>query len=108
MSENDDHVKLHIEKAIGRARVGVSESIDEIDRRLREQLDFKQRAAQIAPQMLAVGAVLGFLFGFGVPKALKKVVTIGLPIFLALRIARAQSEAEVEDHGDISNVSAVV
>lgn len=107
MSENDEHVKQHIERAIGRARSGVSENIDELDRRLRGQLDVKKKIADMAPQFLAAGAVVGFLVGFGVPKVLKKAITIGVPIFLALRIAKAQSEAELEDQGS-SNVAAFV
>lgn len=76
------HEKQHIEIAIGRARDGVGQSIDELDRQLRRSLDFKTAAADHAPQLLAGGAMVGFLVGFGFPKVLKRVVQIAVPIAL--------------------------
>ena len=64
-----DTEKKAVEHAIERARDGVSERIDELDRRLRTTLDFKSQAAEHAPQLVAGGAVVGFLVGFGFPKA---------------------------------------
>lgn len=74
--------KESIEREIDRARDGVSESIDEIDRRLRRQLDFKTMASDHAPQIIAGGAVLGFLAGFGFPKHLRRIIQFGLPLAL--------------------------
>ena len=72
--------KKAIEQEIGRARDNVGERIDELDRRLRSTLDFKAAAAEHAPQLVAGGAVVGFLVGFGFPKAVKMLLKVGLPI----------------------------
>ena len=85
---SDDHVRSHIEIAIERARDGVSDGIDELDRRLRENLDIKKMAGENAPQLLAIGAGLGFLIGFGVPRMIVRAAQIGIPIALAVSIAR--------------------
>ncbi|HWS72305.1 MAG TPA: hypothetical protein VN605_09325 [Thermoanaerobaculia bacterium] len=74
--------KVHIERAIERARDGVSERIDELDAKLRHQLDIKTIARQHAPELIAGGAVVGFLVGFGLPKILKRVIQIGIPLAL--------------------------
>jgi hypothetical protein len=74
--------KTSIEREIERARDGVSDRIDELDSRLRTQLDFKAAARAHAPQLVAGGAVLGFLVGFGFPKPLKRLIQIGVPLAL--------------------------
>jgi hypothetical protein len=74
--------KTSIEREIERARDGVSDRIDELDSRLRTQLDFKAAVREHAPQLVAGGAVLGFLIGFGFPKPLKRLIQIGLPLAL--------------------------
>ncbi len=74
-----DHEKQDIERAIDRARDGVGERIDELDRRLRSSLDVKSAAAEHAPEIIAGGAVLGFLAGFGFPKPLRRAGSIGIP-----------------------------
>ena len=77
-----DEEKTSIEREIERARDGVSDRIDELDSRLRTQLDFKSAAREHAPQIVAGGAVLGFLVGFGFPKPLKRLIQIGVPLAL--------------------------
>jgi hypothetical protein len=77
-----DNEKVHIERAIERARNGVVQDIDELDRRLRTQLDFKTIAAEHAPQIIGAGAALGFLVGFGFPKPLRKLLKFGIPLAL--------------------------
>ena len=72
--------KKSIEREIGRARDGVGERIDELDRHLRTALDVKSAAAEHAPQLMAGGAVVGFLVGFGFPKAVKMLLKVGVPI----------------------------
>jgi hypothetical protein len=85
--------KQHIERAIARARDGVGERIDELDRTLRSQLDPKEIARSYAPQLIAGGAVLGLIVGFGLPKILRRVVTWGVPIgILALTIKNARDQ----------------
>ena len=47
-----------------------------------------------APKIIAGGAVVGFLLGFGMPKILRRVVGIGLPIALvAMKIKQAREDA---------------
>ena len=77
-----DTEKQDIEREIDRARDGVSEHIDELDRRLRTSLDMKSAAAKNAPGIIAGGAVLGFLAGFGFPRPLRRAVSIGIPLAL--------------------------
>lgn len=75
--------RQQIERSIERAREGVSEKIDELDRRLRTTLDVKSFASEHATQLAIGGAVVGFLAGFGFPKLLRRVVQIGVPVALA-------------------------
>jgi hypothetical protein len=78
MPEPDE--KQYIERAIVRARDGVGDRIDELDRHLRTNLDPKTLATAYAPQLIAGGAVLGILVGFGMPKLFRKLVTWGVPL----------------------------
>jgi hypothetical protein len=91
---DSDHVKQHIEHAIDRARSGVSEHIDEIDRRLRSRMDVKEQASRFAPHLMVGGAALGFAVGFGFPTLVKRLIQFGVPIFLAMKIAQMQSDGE--------------
>ena len=87
----DASEKRNIEREIAKARDGVSENIDELDRRLHAQLDFKTIAAEHAPQLIAGGAVAGFLIGFGFPKPLRKLIKFALPVALiAVKIKKAR------------------
>jgi hypothetical protein len=84
--------KQDIERAIERARDGVSERIDELDQRLRTSFDMKSLATEHAPKIVAGGAVLGFLAGFGFPKPLRRAISIGIPLALiAMKIKKAYS-----------------
>ena len=78
-----EHQKQHIETAINRARDGVSERIDELDRVLRDKLDVTSAASERAPQIIAGGAVIGFLVGFGFPKLIKTAIKISVPLAIA-------------------------
>lgn len=91
-----DHQKIHIERAIDRAREGVSERIDEIDRRLRGTIDLKRHASNYAPQLIIGAAAVGFIVGFGFPTLMKRAIQIGLPVLLAMKIAQMQSDGEVD------------
>ena len=53
--------KQYIERAIVRARDGVGDRIDELDRHLRTNLDPKTLARTYAPHLIAGGAVLGII-----------------------------------------------
>jgi hypothetical protein len=72
--------KQYIERAIERARDGVGDRIDELDRHVRTNLDPKTLASAYAPQLIAGGAVLGVIVGFGIPKVFRKLVTWGVPV----------------------------
>lgn len=90
-----DTEKQDIERAIDRARDGVSERIDELDRRLRRSLDMKAVAIEHAPQILAGAAVLGFLAGFGFPKPLRRAIGVGIPLALiAMQVKKARSAGD--------------
>jgi len=78
----DAAAKTDIEREIERARDNVGVHIDELDRKLRTQLDLKTMAQEHAPQIAIGGAVLGFLVGFGLPKGLRRVIKIGVPLAL--------------------------
>lgn len=83
--------KQYIERAIVRARDGVGDRIDELDRHLRTNLDPKTIARTYAPHLVAGGAVLGIIVGFGLPKVFRKVVTWGVPLgILAMTIKNAR------------------
>lgn len=92
-----EHARDHIETAIERARDRVSDRIDQLDERLRDQLDFGRMAGEHAPQVVAAGAVLGFLVGFGVPKVILRSIQIGVPLLLAVRIVQKRRAAPDDD-----------
>ena len=74
--------KQQIEQQIERARDGVGDRIDELDQWLRTTLDFKTLAREHAPQIIAGGAAIGFLIGFGFPKPLRRLIQVGIPVAL--------------------------
>jgi hypothetical protein len=86
--------KKEIEREIERARDGVGDRIDELDRRLRTQLDFKSMASEHAPQLITGGAVVGFLIGFGFPRLFKRAIQIGVPIaVIAYKVKQSRDDA---------------
>ena len=94
MAETDE--KQYIERAITRARDGVGDRIDELDRHLRTNLDPKTLATTYAPQLVAGGAVLGVLVGFGMPKIFRKLITWGVPVaIVAMTIKSAKQRDEL-------------
>lgn len=83
--------KEHIQRAIVRARDGVGDRIDELDRRLRDDFNPKTLARTYAPHLIAGGAVIGVLVGFGFPKVFRKLITWGVPLgILAMTIKNAR------------------
>ncbi len=95
MPETDE--KQTIERAIVRARDGVGNRIDELDRHLRTTLDPKMIARSYAPHLVAGGAVLGVIIGFGMPKVMRRLITWGVPIaILATTIKKARESEEDE------------
>lgn len=88
--------KEHIQRAIVRARDGVGTRIDELDQHLRTNLDPKTLARSYAPHLIAGGAVVGVVVGFGLPKVLRKLVTWGVPIaILAVTIKNAREAQQL-------------
>ena len=92
-----EHQKIHIERAIERARDGVSERIDELDQRLRHSFDLGSVASQHAPKIVGAGAAIGFLVCFGFPSIFPKALKIGLPVALVglavMKARRASDES---------------
>jgi hypothetical protein len=89
--------KKQIEAEIERARDGVGDRIDELDAQLRRKLDFDAMAREHAPQIVAGGAVVGFLVGFGFPTILKRAIQIGVPLALiAYKVKTSRDGHEVE------------
>ena len=83
--------KEYIDRAIARAREGVGDRIDELDQRLRTSFNPKQLAQTYGPHMIAGGAILGVIVGFGLPKVLRRVVVWGVPLsILAVTIKNAR------------------
>jgi hypothetical protein len=89
--------KKQVEAEIERARDGIGDRIDELDAHLRKQLDFESKAREHAPQLIAGGAVVGFLIGFGFPKLLRRAIQIGVPLALiAYKVKTSRDGHEVE------------
>jgi hypothetical protein len=90
-----DEEKDHIHRAIARARDGVGDRIDELDRHLRTTLDPKPIAEKYAPQLVAGGAVLGVIIGLGMPKIVRRMITWGVPLgFLAMTVKKQWEAGE--------------
>lgn len=90
--------KEYIERAIVRARDGVGDRIDELDRHLRTTLDPSAIARSYAPHLVAGGAVLGVIVGFGLPKVFRKMVTWGVPIAILAMTVKNAREARNGDN----------
>ena len=101
MPEPDE--KQFIERAIVRARDGVGDRIDELDRHLRTNLDPKTLATTYAPQLIAGGAVLGVIVGFGLPKVFRKLITWGVP--LAIVAMTVKNVREKNGSGELVGLS---
>ena len=87
--------KSEVEREIERARDSVGTHIDELDRKLRAQLNLKAVAAEHAPQIAIGGAVVGFLVGFGFPKPLRRIIKFGVPLALiALKVKKKMDARE--------------
>ena len=56
--------KQTIEHEIERARDGIGTGIDELDRKLRTTMNVQTFASEHVPQLMAGGAVVGFLVAF--------------------------------------------
>lgn len=88
-----DDEKKELDQTIEGARDRVGDRIDELDRRIRKRLDIQSIASEHAPQLVAGGAVAGFLIGFGFPKVIKRIIQIGIPVVLiAVRVNKMRSE----------------
>ncbi len=91
-----DDQKEHIQRAIARARDGMGDRIDELDRHVRTTMDPKALASNYAPALIGGGAVLGIIVGFGLPKVFRKLVTWGVPIaIVAVTIKNARDQAQL-------------
>ena len=94
--------KKQIEAEIERARDGVGDRIDELDAQLRRKLDFDAIAREHAPQIVAGGAVVGFLVGLGFPKLLRRAIQIGVPLALvAYKVKTSRDGHESEGFAEV-------
>ena len=94
--------KKQIEAEIERARDGVGDRIDEIDAQLRRKLDFESMAREHAPQLVAGGAVVGFLVGFGFPKLLRRAIQIGVPLaMIAYKVKTSRDGDATEGYAEV-------
>lgn len=89
-----DTQKEHIQRAIVRARDGVGDRIDELDRHVRENLNPKTIASTYAPAIIGGGAVLGLIVGFGLPKVFRKLITWGVPLAIIAVTVKNAREAD--------------
>jgi hypothetical protein len=87
--------KEHIQRAIARARDGVGDRIDELDRHVRTNLDPRSLARSYAPQIIAGGAVLGIIVGFGLPKVFRRLIAWGVPIGVIAMTIKNAREAQL-------------
>jgi len=93
-----DEEKQQLDQTIESARDRVGDRIDELDRRIRKQLDVKTIASEHAPQLITGGAVVGFLVGFGFPKVIKRVIQIGIPVaVIALTVKKVRAANDGAD-----------
>lgn len=93
MASGDEAVRQQIERSIEAARDEISGRIDELDRKLRTEFDLNKIASEHAIQLMGAGAAIGFVFGVGVPRAILRLIQIGVPIGIAIAVARRVHEA---------------
>jgi hypothetical protein len=97
-----DDEKQQLDHTIESARDRVGDRIDELDRHIRKQLDFKTIASEHAPQLVAAGAVTGLLVGFGFPKLFKRVIQIGIPVaVIAFSVKKVKAAREGDGAGQV-------
>ena len=84
-----------IERAIARARDGVSDRLNELDDRVRTDYSPKTLVRAHAPKIIAGGIALGLLVGFVLPKSLRRLIAIGVPLVLvAVKVRKAIGAAD--------------
>jgi hypothetical protein len=97
MASGDDKVRQQIERSIEVARDEISGRIDDLDRKLRTEFNLNKIASEHAIQLMGAGAAIGFVFGVGVPRAILRLIQIGVPIGIAVAVAKRVHEASDEE-----------
>lgn len=89
----DEAVRQQIEAAIDAARDEISGRLDDLDQKLRKEFNLNKIASEHAVQLMGAGAAIGFVFGVGVPRAVLRMLQIGIPIGIAVAVAKRVHEA---------------
>ncbi len=87
--------KQSIEREIEQARDEVGVRIDELDRKLRTTFDVRGFATEHVGELVAGGAVIGFLAGFGFPRPLRRVLQFGIPLVLITYKVKASRDGHL-------------
>lgn len=107
MKSTDDAARERLERKIQEARDGLSERIDELDAKLRRELDLQKVASEHAVQLMGAGAAIGLVLGVGVPRAILRLLQIGVPIGIAIVVAKRVSEMQEEENEESENEAAI-
>ena len=106
MTDRASDARQAIEVTIDRARQSVGETIDEIDGRIRSQLDLRKFAGEHTPQIVIASTAIGFVLGYSAPRAFARIAHVGLPLALAYAIVR-KARARADQATDRAESSAV-
>lgn len=96
MGTGDEAIRQQIERSIDEAREGLSERIDQLDEKLRKDFDLNKIASEHAVQLMGAGAAIGLVLGIGVPRAVLRMMQIGIPIGIAIAVAKKAHELQEE------------
>ncbi len=96
MTPTDDE-KTKIERSIAMARKSVGERVDQIDRKLRVDLDIRRVAGESAPQLVAAGVAAGIVLGYALPKPLLRILQIAVPVGIAAVVVQRVREQGLFD-----------
>ncbi len=100
MKSTDDKVREQLERSIEEARKGLTQRVDQLDAKLRKEFDVQKIASEHAIQLMGAGAAIGLVLGIGVPRALLRLIQIGVPIGIAVAVAKRVHELQEAEAGE--------